>query len=217
MSASFAIVTPRPRLEVLARAPGPVYAEQKLHFAADEEVYAEGGAAQYMYRLVSGLVRVCGFGAEGRRYIDRFYRPGEVFGLEAGAAHEFSAEAVTACVVVPWRRRVLEAEALRDAETGRMLLATASNAMARAQAHARLLARASAPQKMAHFLLELTPPGGGELELAMARQDIADYLGMTIETVSRTLCLLEREGVIAMPAARRIMLVGRAALEALAG
>jgi CRP/FNR family nitrogen fixation transcriptional regulator len=217
MSASFAIATPRPRLELLSRAPGPAYAEQKLQFAADEEIYAEGGTAHHLYRVVSGLVRICGFGAEGRRYIDRFYRPGEVFGLAAGAEHEFSAEAVTACVVVPWRRRVLEAEALRDGETGRMLLATASEAMARAQAHARLLARASAPQKMAHFLLELTPPGARELELAMARQDIADYLGMTIETVSRTLCLLEREAVIAMPVARKIVLVSRAALEALAG
>jgi len=120
-------------------------------------------------------------------------------------------------VVVPWRRRAVEAEAGRDEAVAKLLLGMATQAMAKARAHARLLARASAPQKLAHFLLELTPPGAGELELAMARQDIADYLGTTIETVSRMLCQLEREHVIEMPVARRIRLRNRAALAALAG
>jgi CRP/FNR family nitrogen fixation transcriptional regulator len=217
MSASFAYATPRPRLEILPRPVGPAYADPALSFEADEEIFAEGEPARYLYRLVSGLVRSCGFDAEGRRYIDRFYRVGDVFGIEDSAEHEFSAEAVTDCVVVPWRRRAVEAEAGRDEAVAKLLLGMATQAMAKARAHARLLARASAPQKLAHFLLELTPPGAGELELAMARQDIADYLGTTIETVSRMLCQLEREHVIEMPVARRIRLRNRAALAALAG
>jgi CRP/FNR family nitrogen fixation transcriptional regulator len=112
---------------------------------------------------------------------------------------------------------VLEAGVGHDEILARQLYAHAMCALERTRQHAQLLGRGSAPQKLASFLLSLTETGRDEVELAMTRQDIADYLGLTIETVSRTLAALEREGVIRLLAARRIALVDRAALRRLCG
>lgn len=185
-----------------------------LHFLADQEVYGEGDEAKSFYKVVSGVVRSCKFLSDGRRQIEAFHVAGDVFGLEAGVEHRFSAEAVCDCTVVSYRRNGLETLAAADDGLSRRLFSYAMQCVVRAQDHSLLLGHASAVQRVGAFLLEMADrsPGGEVIELAMIRQDIADYLGLTIETVSRTLSQLERDGIIARPLARRIVLRNLAAL-----
>ena len=179
-----------------------------LHFAADQEIYAEGDPATTFYKVVSGVVRTCKFLSDGRRQIDAFYGVGEVFGFEAGAEHRLSAEAVSDCVVVPHRRRGFELMAGRDDRVAGQLFSYVMQCLERSQDHSLLLGRRSAAQKLAVFLLDMADrrPGAAVIELAMTRQDIADYLGLTIETVSRTLSQFERDGLISLAGARRVSL-----------
>lgn len=187
---------------------------QILHFAADSEIYGDGNEARSYYKVTVGVVRTCRFLSDGRRQIHSFYIAGDVFGFEAGTEHRLSAEAVTDCTVVAYRRRGLEALAATDERLVQRFFSYALQCLERAQEHSLLLGRRSAAQKLAAFLLEMSNrrPGGEIIDLAMTRQDIADYLGLTIETVSRTLSQLERDGVITLPAARQVCLKKRAIL-----
>jgi len=187
------------------------------HFSADSKIFAEGDAAVFYYKVVSGVIRSCKFLSDGRRQIDAFYVAGDVFGFEAGAEHGLSAEAVCECTVIPYRRRGGDAAAWRDAGMAQEMFAHVMHCLERTRAHCLLLGRASATQKLANFLLEMTcrSPDDEMVDLAMTRQDIADYLGLTIETVSRTLSQFERDGVIVLSTARRIRLKNRAALRSL--
>jgi CRP/FNR family nitrogen fixation transcriptional regulator len=185
-------------------------------FGADGEIYAEGDEAVSFFKVVSGVVRTCKFLSDGRRQIDAFYVESEIFGFEAGEEYGLCAEAVSDCTVIPYRRRGLENMVANDDKMAMKLFSYAMGCLERARAHALLLGRGSATQKLATFLLEMTgrKPADEVIELAMTRQDIADYLGLTVETVSRTLSQFERNGVIALSTARRIRLKNRAALRA---
>jgi CRP/FNR family nitrogen fixation transcriptional regulator len=181
-------------------------------FGQDQEIFAEGNEAELFFRVVSGVVRTCKFLSDGRRQIEAFYGPGDVFGFELGELRSLSAEAVSDCNLVAYRRRGVEAAAPRDEILSRQLLSFAMHSVASAQGHALLLGRRSAAEKVAVFLLEC-PLRNGIISLAMSRQDIADYLGLTIETVSRTLSQMERDRLIEIPNARQILLKNRDALE----
>jgi CRP/FNR family nitrogen fixation transcriptional regulator len=184
------------------------------NFTADSEIYAEGDDANCFYKIVSGVVRTCKFLSDGRRQIDAFHVAGDVFGFETGAEHRLSAEAVSDCTLIPYRRRGFEVLAARDDRVAGQLFSYAMRCLERAQEHSLLLGRRSASQKLATFLLEMVDRrcGNEVIDLAMTRQDIADYLGLTIETVSRTLSQLERDGVISLPSARRVCLKDHRAL-----
>lgn len=190
--------------------------QQVTHFVQDSGIYEEGDDATCFYKIVSGVVRTCRFSSDGRRHIDAFYKAGDIFGFELGAEHRFSAEAVTDCTVMPCRRRGMEEAAVRDGAAVLELYTYAMRQLDRARAHSQLLGRCSAMQKLGIFLLEISAGRGGEIELPMTRQDIADYLGLTIETVSRTLAQLEKTHVIRLRAARKIEVRNRTALEDLA-
>lgn len=183
------------------------------HFAQDRGIYAEGDDAGFFFKLVSGVVRTCKFLSDGRRQIDAFHVAGDMFGFEMGAEHSLSAEAVCDCTVIPYRRRGVEM--VKDAVLSQQLFSYAMRSFTRAQDHSLLLGRKSAAEKVAAFLIEWAEPSaaGHVVSLAMTRQDIADYLGLTIETVSRTLSQLERDAIIALPTARQIRLKDMAALQ----
>jgi CRP/FNR family nitrogen fixation transcriptional regulator len=155
--------------------------------------------------------------SDGRRQISAFYLPGDMFGLEAEEDHRFSAEAVCDSEVMVVKRRAFLAQAARDSEMVAQLWAQTMGHLQRAQNHMLLLGRKNAQERVAAFLLEMAErlSKSGAVELPMSRQDIADYLGLTIETVSRTLTQLERERVIAIPVSRRIVLRDRSALSEL--
>ena len=185
------------------------------HIAADREIFAEGDSADVFFRIVFGTVRTCKFLGDGRRQIEAFYPAGDVFGFELEDARILGAEAVTECNIITYRRRGVEAAALHDETLARQLLSFAMQSVGHAQKHAFLLGRRAATEKVASFLLTWADRQGrqGHVDLPMSRQDMGDYMGLTIETVSRTLSQMERDGLIAIPNARQIRFLSRQALE----
>jgi CRP-like cAMP-binding protein len=189
-----------------------------MAFARNAEIYGEGEPADYVYKVVSGTVRTYKVLSDGRRQIGAFYLTGDVFGLEMGEEHTFSAEAITDSKVLVIKRSAVVALAERDHDVARQLWSLTSGELRRAQDHIMLLVK-TAQERVASFLLEMAQrlPAGNAIELPMSRQDIADYLGLTIETVSRTLTHLENTAAIELPSSRRIVLRNRMALGRLNG
>jgi CRP-like cAMP-binding protein len=187
-----------------------------MSFARNAEIYGEGEPADYLYKVVSGTVRTYKVLADGRRQVGAFYMRGDVFGLETGDEHTFSAEAITNAKVLVIKRSALVALAERDNEVARQLWALTGRELSRVQDHILLLIK-TAQERVVGFLLEMAEraSNNGALELPMSRQDIADYLGLTIETVSRTLTTLENAAAIELPTSRRIVLRNRSALNRL--
>lgn len=187
-----------------------------MPFARNSEIYGENEPADYLYKVVSGAVRSYKVLVDGRRQIGGFYLPGDIFGLETGEEHTFSAEAITDCRIVVIKRSALVALAARDNEMARQMWELTARELQRAQGRMLVLIK-SAQERVAGFLLEMAARAadGGAVELPMSRQDIADYLGLTIETVSRTLTQLEKSAAIELPSSRRILLRNRSALNRL--
>ena len=189
-----------------------------MSYARNVEIYGEGEPADYLYKIISGTVRTYKVLSDGRRQIGAFYLPGDMFGLEMGEEHAFSAEAITDSKVLVIKRSAVVALAARDNEVAHRLWALTSRELQRVQDHIMLLVK-TAHERVVSFLLEMASrmPAGNAVELPMSRQDIADYLGLTIETVSRTLTGLENAAAIELPSSRRIVLRNRNALGRLNG
>ena len=184
-----------------------------MPFVRNAEIYGENEPAEYLYKVVGGAVRTYKVLNDGRRQIGAFYLPGDVFGLEIGNVHSFSAEAISECKVMLIKRSTLVALASRSHDVANQLWTMTAKELQRAQGHIMLLIK-TAQERVAGFLLEMASraPAGNTVELPMSRQDIADYLGLTIETVSRTLTQLENSAAISVPSSRRIVLRNQAAL-----
>jgi CRP-like cAMP-binding protein len=187
-----------------------------MSFSRNAEVYGESEPADYLYKVVSGTVRNYKILLDGRRQIGAFYLPGDIFGLETGKEHALSAEAVTLSRILVIKRSAVVLLAGRDIDTAHQLWTLTARELRRAQNHLLLLNK-TAPERVASFLLEMAErvEAKGEVELAMSRQDIADYLGLTIETVSRMLTQFETASAIALPTPKRIVLLNRAVLKRL--
>ena len=201
----FAAIAPKVRGDEKAAPASPFDALEQFGtrraFRRGQEVYAAGDPADRCYRVVSGSVRAVGLDEEGRRHVAEFFLPGDLFGLDAAGAHHLSAEAMADAVVVCYPRRAVEAMADRHAALGRRLREVALQGLRRAHEKMFLLGRKNAGERVAAFLLEMAARGGGGgpggVELPMTRADIADHLGLTIETVSRNMAQLCRSGAIA--------------------
>ncbi|TMJ02066.1 MAG: cyclic nucleotide-binding domain-containing protein [Alphaproteobacteria bacterium] len=189
-----------------------------MPFARNMEIYGENEPADYFYKVLSGTVRTYKVLSDGRRQIGAFYLPGDVFGIENGPEHAFSAEAISNAKVLLIKRSAVTALASRDNTAAHQLLGLTARELGRAQNHIMLLIK-TAQERVAGFLLEMAERGQapGEIDLPMSRQDIADYLGLTIETISRTLTHLENCAAISLPTSRRIVLRDPAALRQLNG
>ena len=176
-------------------------------YARDSEIFGEGEQAEYIYQVVSGAVRTYKILNDGRRQIGAFYLPGDIFGLEIGDSHHLSAEAVSDCTVAVIKRSALASLAKEDSGISQALWTLTARELQRVQKHVLLLVR-SAQERVASFLLEMADRTAavGPVVLPMSRRDIADYLGLTIETVSRALAALEGQAAIAMTGARRVQL-----------
>ena len=182
----------------------------------DEELFAEGDEAEFFYQVVSGAIRSYKLLSDGRRQIDAFHLGGDIFGLEAGKEHRFSAEAIGNATVIAYRRSRLGSLIQDDAAFRDRIMTATLRSLERAQDHMLLLGRKTAQEKMATFLLDMAERlsmDDEHFELPMQRSDIADHLGLTIETVSRTLTQFARSGLIRLlPAGRSIGLCNRMAL-----
>lgn len=186
---------------------------------AGREIYAEGYEATHWYRVTSGVLRTCKLLPDGRRQIDDFLFEGDVFGLEGTNDHCFAAEAVTNASVVSYSRSRFDAIAAGDARVSAGLLQMTLKRLDRAHKRLLLLGRKTAEEKLATFLLEMLDRSDDPdaIALPMSRTDIADYLGLTIETVSRTFSIFKRDGLVALPNAHTVIVRDRDGLEELTG
>lgn len=189
----------------------------QIKYDREGEIYGEGEPVEYIYKVLAGAVRTYKLLSDGRRQIGAFHLAGEFFGLEAAEDHQFSAEAINDCTILVIKRSAIFALASRDAAVSRELWAVTAGDLARAQGHMLLLGRKSAAERVATFLLEMSRRASvsGTVELPMSRQDIADYLGLTIETVSRTISQFASSDLIELASSRRIVVRNAGALRRL--
>lgn len=169
---------------------------------AGETIYAQGDRASGLYEIKFGAVRIYRLLCDGRRQIVAFHFAGETFGFEAEGVHGFFAEAIAETGI----RKVMSPA---NSNISPELLALALRGMVRAQQHLLVVGRQCAMEKLAAFLLDLSERQDDPdcIDLPMTRIDIGDYLGMTIETVSRTLSKLKAAGIIRLHGIRAIELV----------
>lgn len=187
-----------------------------MRFARNAEVYGEDEPAEYLYQVISGAVRTYRMLDDGRRQVVAFYLPGDTFGFEAGEAHLASAEAISELQVLVVKRTAVMARAEHERDLSKELWTLTVKELQRVQQHSLVLIK-NAEERVAGFLLEMAGRGAGSaaIELPMSRQDIADYLGLTIETVSRTFTQFVQSGLIALESSRRVQFRNRAALNRL--
>jgi CRP/FNR family nitrogen fixation transcriptional regulator len=188
-----------------------------LSFGPGETIFDEGRPADRVYQLISGSLRTCRILRDGRRQIEAFHFAGDVFGLECGETYRATAQTLGPAQVRAMPRAALESLARERGDVARRLLELTTDSLGRCQDHVLMLGRRSACERVAALLLDLAERTGALalLDVPMSRQDMADYLGLTIETVSRTLTQFQHDGLIALPTARKVLLRDRAALEAM--
>jgi CRP/FNR family nitrogen fixation transcriptional regulator len=219
----------RPSLTVISGAKTTSLAEEdaalqrigmKLSFARNETIFSEGDEANYSYKVVSGAIRLCKHLADGRRQIAGFVLPGEYCGLLHLDAHRFTAEAASDLVVIAYPQRQVEALSETMPSMRRRLAGFISQRLQSTQDHVVMLGRNTAMERVASFLTNIAARAGAKQSqpapLPMSRQDIADYLGLTIETVCRALSELKRAHVVALPNLHELVVVDTDALEGLA-
>lgn len=181
--------------------------QQVQDVAAKELLFCEGDRTASVYEVIDGMLCTFRLMMDGRRQITGFAGPGDLVGLAQGDSHRFNCQAVTGARVRRISRSTLMKSAAERPEVGKRLLAVATAELASMQDYCLMLSRKSAQERVASFLLGLLyRQTGGEdadgpvtVDLAMKRRDIADYLGLSVETVSRTLTALKNLGVIDVP------------------
>ena len=183
----------------------------EFSYRKDEEIYGEDEPAEYVYQIIRGAVRTYKLLSDGRRQIGTFHLPGDVFGLESSNNHRLAAEAIIDTTVRLVKRSSLEQAAGVDVQVARKLWSMTTGELRHAEDHMLLLGRKSAMERVANFLLEMDRrlAVAGMMALPMCRRDIGDYLGLTLETVSRALSQLHGEGVLGFSGARQIVLRNR--------
>lgn len=182
-----------------------------IELEAGRALFEQGDPLPHVYNVVSGTLRLFRLLADGRRQITGFARPGDFLGLNVGEETPFSAEAVTEVRLCRFQRRELETLSDRHPKLCHRILDLKNRELSRAQEQLVLLGRKTPMEKVATFLLqeleasaEPIDSGGQAFDLHMTRSDIADYLGLTIETVSRTFTKLRQSQAIRLPRAERV-------------
>lgn len=170
----------------------PIVSLSEFTYKRRSEIYGEKEPAEYVYQVKVGAVRSYKLLSDGRRQIGAFHLAGDIFGLENGSEHRFTAEAIVDTTVRLIKRRSLEMVAESDALVSRNLLSMTTNNLQHAEDHMLLLGRKTSLERVAAFLIEMDRrlTAAGVMALPMSRRDIADYLGLTLETVSRALSRL---------------------------
>jgi len=173
-------------------------------FSRGEKVFRKGQAARHIYRVEFGCIRTFLNVGDGRRLGGAFYFPGDYFGLDMREMHSFSAEAVTPSMVRLIGRKALASLIASDIAVAKQLLHITNVELQRAQSHSLIL-RSSADERVANFLFEMKKRNRSrEVDLLMSRQDIADHLNLTIESVSRAFARLKKASVISFLTHRRV-------------
>jgi len=185
----------------------------EFKYRRGSEIFGEAEPADYVYQVVDGAVRSYKLLSDGRRQIGAFHLAGDIFGLENGEAHRFTAEAIVDTTVRLAKRVSLAIVAEHDAAIARDLLSMTASNLRHAEDHMLLLGRKTALERVAAFLLEMDRrlTAAGVMALPMCRRDIADYLGLTLETVSRALSVLHDKSILGFigQSQRQIVLLDR--------
>ncbi|AND88856.1 CRP/FNR family nitrogen fixation transcriptional regulator [Bradyrhizobium diazoefficiens] len=197
----------------------PIVSLNEFTYKKGTEIYGEKEPADYVYQVKSGAVRSYKLLSDGRRQIGAFHLAGDIFGLENGSEHRFTAEAIVDTTVRLIKRQSLELVAESDAMVARNLLNMTTSNLQHAEDHMLLLGRKTSLERVAAFLLEMDKrlSGVNVMALPMSRRDIADYLGLTLETVSRAISHLHDLGVLGFigNTQRQIVLLNRQQLASL--
>jgi CRP/FNR family nitrogen fixation transcriptional regulator len=185
----------------------------------EQEIHPQGEGVHFCYRVLRGCIRTVGLMEDGRRQVGEFLMAGDLLGFDALETYDFAAEAVSDTVLRRYPRRMVDALAERSVFLTRRLRDLTSISLRTANARLVLLGRKTASERLANFLLEMSERLPGEspdvLELPMSRTDIADHLGLTIETVCRVLAHLRHNGTVAIDRTS-ITVRDRSALQAMA-
>jgi CRP-like cAMP-binding protein len=184
----------------------------------DTALFREGEPARYCFKVLTGAVRSCKLLADGRRHIGEFLLPGDFIAVEAADSYRFTLEAVNDATVMRYPRAAIERLVQQRPQLGKSLLGLVCGGLSAAQSHMLLLGRKNAVERLATFLLMMATRNGGadHVSLPMTRGDIADYLGLTTETVSRIFSQFKTQGVIQIKANSEVLLRHRDTLEDLA-
>jgi CRP/FNR family transcriptional regulator len=190
-----------------------------MELERDDLLFQEGESADYLFNVTSGVIRVYKLLPDGRRQITGFLFPGDFLGIANNDEYTYSAEAVTHTSVCRFRRGKLEAVLMQFPKLEHRLLSIASHELAAVQDQMILLGRKTARERVASFLVMLSDRAtrsslpSNPISLPMGRADIGDFLGLTLETVSRTMSRLRREGIIADAPGGGVRLIDREKLE----
>jgi CRP/FNR family nitrogen fixation transcriptional regulator len=181
-----------------------------------QKIYGQDSAAGDWYRIISGAARKYLLLADGRRRIVDFLLPGDFFGFDIRNSHHFAVESIGESAVTFYPR--LRVEALADANPllGGRIRDVAFEAVSRSQARMLILGRVTAVEKLSSFLAEMVERSAARdthiVVLPMSRYDIADYLALSVETVSRAMTQLQHCGTITLLGRRCIRIADNRAL-----
>jgi len=189
-------------------------------FSRNQTIFSDGDFATFSYKVVTGAVRLVKLMPDGRRHIAGFRLAGDLFGIEWTNEYDLSAEAITEVTAVRYARSHLERLSEERADVRKQITDRLRNDLRDAHEHLISLGCQSAKERVASFLQVLArrveTTEGAVVDLPMGRQDIADYLGLTIETVCRTLSDLKEARVIQIPNRHQIVVVSEIKLDAAA-
>jgi len=189
-------------------------------YGRNETIFSQGDEAKFSYKVVEGAVRLSKFLMNGKRQIADFALPGEYFSFDTDSDYTLTAEALTDLVVIRFPRARVERLSEEVADVRRQLISNLRRDLQLAQEHLVMLGRQSAKERVASFLVAIanrtSAKNGDTIELPMGRQDIADYLGLTIETVCRAISDLKQSGILSVPNRHQITLRRLGVLETLA-
>jgi len=196
---------------------------RQVRLAPSQLLFQEGDDAADLFNVVDGVILLYKMLPDGRRQITGFMYPGGFLGVAGASGYSYSAEALTQATLCRFPRRRLFTLFERFPKLEHRLFGIATDELTAAQDQMLLLGRKTAPEKIASFLLTLAERTGAadgaaeaSIMVPMTRAHIADYLGLTIETVSRTLGRLKRSGLIRVPDVHRVVITRRDDLEKIA-
>lgn len=195
-------------------------ASSRRRFGRNETIFSEGDPAGFVYKVLDGSVRLCKHTIDGRRQVLDFMMPGDLFGF-VDREYGFTAEAVTDVILAAYPRSQIDRLSATMPSVHRYVLDLVSENLLALQHHIVVLGCQGAKERVASFLLRQAeraqPAPGQPLDLPMGRQDMADHLGLTIETVCRAISELRRERVITVPNAHQVVMNNMRLLRAVTG
>jgi CRP-like cAMP-binding protein len=179
----------------------------------DEALFLAGDVADAYFKVLKGAIRTCQLLSDGRRHIAAFFRAGDFIGIDAGETYPVAAEAVVETTVIRYSRHKVDALAAEQPAIAQSLVDVMRAELGVAHQRMLMLGHMTAMERIACFLLGMSDrAGGGRISLPMNRTDIGDYLGLTMETVSRALSQLKNDGILIQHSMHELKIADPAAL-----